>query len=127
LVKRVSFDNQVYTLPLMAKEESALKLKTPTGSVAGPADNPQAPSQSSHSSLKSDDENPDDNYVSSQDGMDNQSHVSGATVTDIKSLITVSKKQIYKSSQAKHPLAFRKEHKRLTPSAVAINPAVQAL
>ena len=65
LVKRVSFDNQVYTLPLMAKEESALKLKTPTGSVAGPADNPQAPSQSSHSSLKSDDENPDDNYVSS--------------------------------------------------------------
>ena len=48
-------------------------------------------------------------------------------MTDIKSLITVSKKQIYKSSQAKHPLAFRKEHRRLTPSAIAINPAVQAL
>ncbi len=46
----------------MAKEEAVIKLKNMPN--ANP-ENPQAPSQSSHSSLKSDDENLDDNEVSS--------------------------------------------------------------
>jgi len=86
-----------------------------------PPDNPQAPSHSSHSSPNSF----ENDQVSKEEEVDfeTHSHVSGATAADdIKSLITVSKRQIYKSSQAKHPLAFRKEQKRLTPSAIKIKP-----
>ena len=87
-----------------------------------PPDNPQAPSHSSHSSPKSD-ENDQVSKEEEEVDFETHSHVSGATAADdIKSLITVSIRQIYKSSQAKHPLAFRKEQKRLTPSAIKIKP-----
>jgi len=69
--KHVKFDNQLYTLPLMAKEETTIKLKTSDTLIPLTESQKGGTSQSSHSSLRSDDDNEDKEVSSQDDDFDN--------------------------------------------------------
>ncbi|TNV80074.1 hypothetical protein FGO68_gene12293 [Halteria grandinella] len=122
--RHVVFDPQIYSEP-SALEES-IQIRPPAANdsmlLKDPShyENPQSPGTSQHSSMEQD--------SSCKSGEEEETEENAADQSMINPLIQKpSKKQVYKTSQAKHPMAFKMKQRRITPSAVALNPQKQLL